>query len=488
MNIIMEKSQSQKYLLELEIWFKEKFILYYNPTALQKIIGSLGLLIGICSSVVIFFLSYHFGLYIAQICAPQWADAISYYFGITAVIPLSFLAGRTSSYVLQRMITPLNLSELKIFDQRYQQKKNFFDVLIWGIAGLSAIPFFYLTHTYLFPIINYWVIPLDIAAILAPIFVNSWALSSASDNLIYLLYQLGYFLSKKPLKPYQLALLAIHKRLDFIQYIISRLRSNEIDRIFQKVANPHHQENIYHLFNLAALQNKRFKHQVPGCQVIFSYMGAIIGAISEYQYFGTGRDAALWLHIPIPAANIVGLASLICNSTLMGYTGKIVFEEIYAWIDRQVYKIQKAEEIYMDLSTPTHAIAKPLIEWTKFYFKKAFSDISNILILIIAISAATPNVYLTILQQKSAAWYNYLWLIIAFLGPFCTNFFAISRAIHQSTHRQKLHNTMIKMKNVLPHLKPKYLITLKNIAKHYTGFKIAVDNTTILIKENLQDL
>lgn len=459
MSIERGKLLNQKYLRELELWFRDKFILPRLPNTAAKLFGVLGLFIGIFSSVVIFFLSYHFGLYVAQNFAPDWSRLISIYFGITAVIPLAFLAGRTSYYVLQAMVMPSSAMETKIFATLYQKRKSNLNKLIWIIAILSATPFFYLTHTYLYPLIRWWVIPFDVAAILGPIFVNSWALSSASNNLFYLIYHIKSCCQQQALQPYERALLELHTRLSYIQYIISRLRTHEVEVIFQQVSAIDSQQNIKNLFNLATLQNKRFKQQIPYGQFIFAYTGAIIGAVSEYQYYGTGRDAALWLNATPAVACLIGLAALICNGTLMGYTSKIIFEEMYAWIDRQRFKLQKAEAIYA--ASPTLKAAKPFWEWLKIIIKKMFSDLSNFIVLIIAVSAATPNVYLTILQQKTAAWYNYIWLVIAFLGPFCTNFFAISRALHQSTYRHKIQNTLLSIKTVLPHFKPKYLISLK---------------------------
>ncbi|CAM4424643.1 MAG: hypothetical protein LEGION0398_MBIBDBAK_01302 [Legionellaceae bacterium] len=389
---------------------------------------------------------------------------ISIYFGITAVIPLSLLAGNTAQFVLKKMVTPITLEEKVVFEKRHTFKRNSLQALIWLIAILSSIPFLYLTHTYLFPFLHWWVIPFNIAAVLAPIFVNSWALKTAIDNLLYVIYQSKKNIFKNPLKSYEILYLYLYKRLKLIYYIISRLRSHEINKILHKIINPHQEKNIDTLFKLGTLRNKRFKSIIPRTQIIFSYTGAIIGAVSEYQYFGTGYDAALWLHTSKNIAIIIGLSSLICNSTLMGYTGKIVFEEIYAWLDRQRYKLQKVGDIELESSDQPHFTPKTILEYLFFYIKKITTDISGIIILIIAISAATPNVYLTILQQKTTTWYNYLWLVVAFLGPFCTNFFSISRAIHKSTSRQKIQNIVGQLIIDLPHFKLKHLFSLKNVA------------------------
>lgn len=452
------------YLSLLESWFVEKYHLPKKRSAIQKFFGHAGLVIGISSSIVIFFLSYNFGIYLGKLYLPNWELLLGFYFGITAVIPLSLLAGRTSSFVLQNIIKPPHIIEDKIFDNGYQSAKRRFNIVVWCIAILSTIPFFYLTHTYLYPLISWWVFPFDIAATIAPIFVNSWALSSASDNLIYFYYQIKKNILKIELASHQSALLLIEQKLDYISYMISRLHKAEAERIFLTLHHNAHQNGLKEIFNLASLNNQNLKLNIPLGERLFSYCGAIIGAISEYQYFGTGMDAALWLHAPYSIAFIVGIAALICNSTLMGYTGRIVFREIYSWLDRQWLKLKRIENVFEKNSTINTQTQKPFYEWLKIYIKKAFGDLTNIIILIIAISAATPNVYLTILQQKSVAWYNFIWLLIAFLGPFCTNFYALSRVLHNTNSRQQLLNMIANIINTLPHFKPKYLITLKYLA------------------------
>src|SRR6185312_11502256 len=67
----------------------------------------------------------------------------------------------------------------------------------------------------------------------------------------------------------------------------------------------------------------------------------------------------------------------------------------------------------------------------------------------------TPNVYLTIqLQRNPMLLLNLLISMCAFIGPFVTNFYAISNIFIQATARQKLISYIEKIIEIIPDLHP----------------------------------
>jgi hypothetical protein len=326
-----------------------------------KILFILGLFIGAVSSLGNMPLGYKFGGKLAQ-SLNDFSDPVllGWYFSITAAIPLGFLAGKTTSKVFKELAMA-NLAKGPNTSIRGRKKIYLREGVFLGLAMLSALPFVYITHHALKPLIGSYAMIIDIPAFIAPTAVNRWALLSVVKEM-------SSITSKS--------------------ILLKLLSSNLIEPM-----------------------------------KIFGCIGFLNGALSAYQYWGNGKAAAEWMHLGSFGICTIGFAALICNGALGAYTGKVVFEECYSWLNKKYNYFRK---LLKDKNSKASRLSKPNM-------RKLGKIMLIIGIIVVSVSAATPNVYLTLEQiSKHTAVLKYGLLFCSFVAPLATNFYSIYHTFYTS--------------------------------------------------------
>jgi hypothetical protein len=424
-------------LIRFKAWFDASAVQTPVLTTRQRLLGFIGIILGALSATVNLPLGYAFGHYLSSQLGftLQWASFISWYFGITAMIPLLFLAARTAYIVLRDIAAPANAHAQQLFTPL--PYRSFKSLILWLLAMLSAIPFLYITHTHLVAQLRQWVYLIDVAAYIAPVLVNRWALHAAGNILANTLRD---FMDRQQRQERTQLRFQLRRIIQNLQ----RLNTSHIVALYHQIHLPRYQE-IDALTTFISIDTTR-NFQLSYTQRFVGLIGACIGAGSTYQYYGNGLAAAAWLHFPLLFTHLIAISALVCNAALGAYTGKIVFEEFYRWIVQGLKKL-------------THR--SPLPPVATHISTHILQIFGIFVILLVAISAATPNVYLTVqLQKNPLAFLNILISICAFIGPFVTNFFAISNAFIQTSERQKLISGIENIIDIIPQLRSIYVQAL----------------------------
>lgn len=418
------------YTSRFKKWFTTNVVQPPTPTLLQKLLGLLGIILGALSATVNLPLGYAFGEHLAEQLRLYnlWHNAVGWYFGITAVIPLFFLAARTAYIVLQGFAAPPCTLMEGIFKSTAHRFKG---ITLWLLALLSPIPFLYITHTNLFARLGNLTYLVDFAAYFCPVLVNHWALQVTFNMMLPGLRD--WFTKDGDDDRTRLRFLLKH-----ITSNLQQLSKSHAQALYHQIHLPRYQNSDA----LTLLCNVRLNrpYQIAFARRFIGLLGALIGAVSTYQYYGNGLAGANWLHLPLALSHCIALSALICNASLGAYTGNVVFDEFYQWVEKALQKMTN------------HSPLPPMLKNTRENFLQ-FAGLS--LIFLVAVSAATPNVYLTIqLQRNPTQLLNLLISMCAFIGPFVTNFYAISNIFIQATARQKLISYIEKITEIIPDLHP----------------------------------
>ena len=335
---------------------RHNFINLPLRSQLASILWIMGLMIGAISSIGTSPLGYKFGNLVARSINSPSPQVLGWYFAVTAAIPLCFLASKITASVFRETVSPVKKKNASAAN-RSSQMVFIRDAIVLFSSFLSALPFFYVTHSVLTPLIGRLAIYIDVAAIIAPTAVNRWALLSVI---------------------------------------------NEITRFYPK--------------NTIDKKYGARVSRVPVAKKILGYTGFINGIISVYQYWGNAAAAAQWLHLGTFGIYLIGLAALVCNGALAGYTGKIVFECFYEWLMMLSF---------FSFSTK-HFRKLPSLASKEMHLKKFLKFVLIMAIFIVSISAATPNLHLTFEQiSHFPSALKYSLLACSFMAPFATNFYSI---------------------------------------------------------------
>jgi hypothetical protein len=431
-------------------WLEEEFL--KNPedsTVKQKVMSVLGVSCGAISTLMSARIAYEFGASLTNEIPPY---ILGGFFGATTGITIGASMVTINYDFFRRLATDVPQSRTNLINNRFHHKlaSVIFAGVFTGIASISSLNATYLTDDLFSDELGKATFLLDVPTFIANFAVSYWSLDK-QIALLYttLRYKVGSYLLRESIGNRIQMEHILESALYSVLKEIRTLSNTESDHLYSKVLGElaiqeNSSEKLNQLFGLALKQENLTAH-TSKVKSIFGFMGTCIGIISPYFILSVTQDAARWVCSLIGVqdeevidefSKFLGWTSYITTAALSAYTSKVGFEKMY-------------DTMSGGLKNKCRGIV----------------DAETVLKFILASSATSYRLDLTLDAMKGGNIWTVLVGICSVLGPFSVYYWGldvIKNKIKGLSNKDKLENIILQMIHLLPKMQDRNVKALYN--------------------------